>query len=119
METQDSAPAAGQSSADDSKPSRRERCAEGRHHGHRHRGRVVFALLVGLLAGVAGGYIGKSFAGSDVRHVAALMGSTRAADPARMNQHIERMVRHFAVETDASPAQQEKLVVIAKGAVND
>ena len=87
---------AGQQSAGD-KPSqtsqsRHARCAERGEGGHgyrRHRGgRLMFALVIGLAAGVAGGFIGKSFArNADYRAVAF-----NTADPAKMNERIDRMV---------------------------
>jgi Spy/CpxP family protein refolding chaperone len=40
-------------------------------------------------------------------------------DPSRAEARIERMAKHLAVEADASPAQQEKLVAIAKAAAKD
>jgi Spy/CpxP family protein refolding chaperone len=45
------------------------------------------------------------------------MGS--AFDPARAEQRADRMVRHLAVELDASTEQQEKLRSIVKAAVKD
>lgn len=112
---QSASPAGGQSAPQPESNSRHARCHDAGYHGYRgrRRGRVLFALVIGLLAGIAGGYIGKSFArASDVAAVAR-----GTADPAKMDEHVRRMVRHFAVETDASPAQQEKLTAIVKGAV--
>jgi len=40
-------------------------------------------------------------------------------DPAEMDEHIERMVKHLAVEIDATPEQQQKLAAIAKDAARD
>jgi Spy/CpxP family protein refolding chaperone len=113
-------PAGGDSSPQQDKPSRYARCHEAgaEYHGYRrHRGgRVLLALVVGLAAGIAGGYIGKSFAqGMGPMHMSA----GAMADPARMDEQVRRMVRHFAVETDASPEQQDKLTTIVKGAISD
>lgn len=98
----------------------------GRHFGHRRhrRGGFFFALIVGLVAGAVGGYIGKSFAQGGPSHYGhfghfGMHRASASADPARMNEGIDRMVRHFAVETDASPAQQEKLSAIVKSAAAD
>lgn len=94
-----------------------------RHCGHRRhrRGGFFLALIVGLVAGAAGGYIGKSFAQGGPSHFghSSMRHASVSADPARMNESIDRMVRHFAVETDASPAQQEKLSAIVKSAAAD
>ena len=40
-------------------------------------------------------------------------------DPARVEDHADRMTRHVAIEIDASNEQQEKLRAIVKGAVRD
>lgn len=40
-------------------------------------------------------------------------------DPARAEQRADRMIRHIAVEIDATPDQQQKLRDIAKSAVKD
>ena len=40
-------------------------------------------------------------------------------DPAKADESIERMVKHFAVEVDATPDQQAKLAQIAKAAAKD
>lgn len=42
-----------------------------------------------------------------------------AFDPARAEQRADRMVRHLAVELDATTEQQEKLRVIVKAVVKD
>ncbi len=82
--------------------------------GHRrHRGRRFLAvLLIALTAGVAGGYIGKSFAGG--RHFMGMSG-----DSAKRDAQVERMVKRFASRVDATPEQQAKLTDIARGAARD
>jgi len=40
-------------------------------------------------------------------------------DPAKMDQNIERFVKHLGVEVDATPEQQQKLAAIAKAAAKD
>src|SRR5215510_10073468 len=42
-----------------------------------------------------------------------------AMDPAQMDEHIEHMVKHLAVEVDATPEQQQKLAAIGKEAARD
>ncbi len=83
---------------------------EGRH-GHR-RGRFFFVLMVALVAGTIGGYVGKSFA-----HGHGFMGMS--GDPAKMDAQVERMVKRFSSKVDATPEQQQKLAVIAKAAAKD
>ena len=55
----------------------------------------------------------KSFA----HNLGSLMSETM--DPARMDEHVERMVKHLAVEVDATPEQKDKLTAIAKSAAHD
>jgi Spy/CpxP family protein refolding chaperone len=85
---------------------------DGRRHGRKFLG--VLALV--LVAGALGGFIGKSFAFGH-GHGHGLMGM--AADPAKMDEGVERMVKRFASRVDATPEQQQKLAVIAKGAARD
>lgn len=83
------------------------------HQGrHRRRGRFFFVLAVAFVAGTVGGYIGKSFAWG--HHAMSLSG-----DPAKVDERVERMVKRFASKVDATPEQQQKLAVIAKGAAKD
>jgi protein CpxP len=92
--------------------------ADGRcGHGHSHRGfrfgRMLFIIGVAAAAGFAGGYAGKSFAHGPRGFMSAPL------DPAQMDERVERMVKHFAVEVDATPAQKDKLAVIAKDAARE
>jgi len=63
------------------------------------------------LAGMAGG-IGALFTGGALAH-------GRWRGHGDFNERIDKMVRHLAVEVDATPEQQEKLSAIAKGAAKD
>ena len=76
-------------------------------------GRGLFFLLLALAAGFVGGYASKSFAHGPGR----LMSETM--DPAQMDKHVERMVKHFAVEVDATAEQKDKLTTIAQGTARD
>ena len=88
------------------------RCCGGGHHGRRHGRKFLGVLALVLVAGALGGFIGKSFA-----HGHSLMGM--ASDPAKLDEGVERMVKRFASRVDATPEQQQKLAVIAKGAAKD
>ena len=92
----------------------------GRGCGMRHgacRGGALFVLLAALLAGAAGGYVGKSFA---IGPFGGPFGGRGASlDPANFDSHVERMITRFAKEVDATPAQRDKLAEIAKGAARD
>jgi protein CpxP len=68
-------------------------------------------LLVG--AGVAAFTQGNAF-GRMAGH-----GHSMWNDPARIDEGIERPVKHLAIEIDATPEQQEKLIVLAKAAAKD
>jgi Spy/CpxP family protein refolding chaperone len=88
------------------------RCHGSRHGGARF-GRGLFLLLVALAAGFVGGYAGRSFAHGP----GSLMSA--ALDPAQIDEHVERMVKHLAVEVDATPEQKDKLAAIAISAAHD
>jgi len=80
--------------------------------------RAGIAALVGTLAT---GFGAKAWAhggpGGWHRGGGGFMGG--AMDPAKMDERIERRVKHFAVEVDATPAQTAKLTEIAKAAAKD
>jgi periplasmic protein CpxP/Spy len=57
------------------------------------------------------GFMGPGFMGP------GLMGGR--LDPAQAEDMADRVVRHFAIEIDATPQQQERLREIVKGAVKD
>jgi Spy/CpxP family protein refolding chaperone len=88
------------------------RCHRSGHGGARF-GRGVFFLLAALAAGFVGGYAGKTLAHGQDSLTSATM------DPAQMDEHVERMVKHLAVEVDATPEQKDKLTAIAKSAAHD
>ena len=68
------------------------------------------------LAGIAGGMAALFSAGSFAH---GRWGGRGPIDPAQMDERIERMVKHLAVEIDATPEQQQKLAAIAKQAARD
>ncbi|HEY2134748.1 MAG TPA: Spy/CpxP family protein refolding chaperone [Xanthobacteraceae bacterium] len=90
----------------------------------RGRGRVAFVILsVALAGGLFGALATKSFsqgfgppwhgAMADIHMMGGPMGPAFTADRA------DRMVRHAAIELDASPDQQAKLQSIVKSAAGD
>jgi len=89
------------------------------------RGRGRFALLlilVGLGGAIAGGIATNAFGQGPMWHMRPFMGGPFMGDPfdpAQIDRRVERMIKHVAVEADATADQQTKLVAIAKGAVND
>ena len=79
--------------------------------------RAGFATLIG---GLAAGMGAKAWAqgGPGYGHPGrGFMGG--AFDPAQMERRIERRVKHFAVEIDATAEQTGKLVAIAKSAAKE
>jgi len=82
------------------------------------RGRVALLLILAALAGAIAGLATNAFGQAPMPwRVRPFMGAP--FDPAQVDRHIERVIKHLAVEADASADQQAKLVAIAKGAVND
>jgi protein CpxP len=98
-----------QAAAPDAPPPPPRRC--------RGRGRAaLFIVLVALFGGIAGGLVTRAF-GQAPWHPAAFMRGP--IDAATIDQHVDRMIRHFAIEIDASVEQQARLGVIAKAAAKD
>jgi len=86
----------------------------------RGRGRAAFViLLIALVAGLTGAFVSRAFSqgfGSPPWHAGGLFGPV---DPARIEDRADRMVRHLAIEVDATAEQQDKLRAIVKSAVKD
>lgn len=93
----------------------------------RRRGRRYLAIAaIVLAAGLTGAVATQAFSdqgfGRGHWHGPGMMGGGpfgRTFDPARAEQRADRMVRHLAVEIDASTEQQEKLRAVVKAAVKD
>jgi periplasmic protein CpxP/Spy len=87
----------------------------------RRRGGIRKALLVAAVALSAGlvGSLGTAAFGYGFRpwHAGAFMGDS--IDPAQVERRVERMIKHLAIEVDATPDQQTKLITIAKAATGD
>lgn len=83
------------------------------------RGGVALLLMVAALAGaIAGGIATNAFGQAPMLwNDRPFMGGP--LDPAQVDQRIERMIKHLAVEADATADQQTKLVAIAKSAAKD
>ena len=97
----------------------------------RHRLLIVLALAVGLTGGLltaafAQGYgWHPGFMGGGGWHH-GFMGGWRHAgfmggplSPAQIDERIDRMTKHMAIELDATPEQQAKVAAVAKSAVHD
>lgn len=94
--------------------------------GRRRGGRKMLGLAA-LVGGVllVGGVTAKAFSHGFFHHGGFRGGhhmsfmSGGPIDPARMDERIERGIKHFAVEADATPDQVQKLTAIAKAAARD
>ena len=77
------------------------------------------AAIATLIAGVATGIGFKAFAyaGYGGWHRGGFMGAP--VDPARLDEHLERMLKHVYVEIDATDAQKQLLAPIVKNAARD
>jgi periplasmic protein CpxP/Spy len=106
----------------DTKPSNPDQTASAPHRGSR-RGTFLIALLaVALLAGIGGSMLSTAFGQGagwhriSWRDTGAFGGSLT---PAQIDDRIDRMTKHMAIELDATPDQQVKLANIAKAAIAD
>ncbi len=78
---------------------------------------IVGAVFAAALTGAAAthafsqGGFGPPWAGPGFMH--------GGFDPAQAEDRADRMMRHLAIEIDATPQQQERLRAIAKAAVKD
>lgn len=70
-------------------------------------------VVLAVAAGFAGGFVSKAYA---QEHHPMM---SDADNSARMDQHVTRMAKHLAVEVDATPEQQEKIVAIVRSAAKD
>jgi Spy/CpxP family protein refolding chaperone len=86
--------------------------------------RALVIVVVAVAAGLTGAFASNAFSqgfgppwhGGPFMHGPFAQGPF---DPARVEQHADRMVRHLAVEVDATPEQQERLRAIVRSAVKD
>lgn len=76
------------------------------------------AVVATVIAGVAAGIGATAFAhGPGGWHRGGFMGAP--LDPARLDEHLDRHLKHLYVEIDATDAQQQVLAPIVKGAARD
>jgi protein CpxP len=87
---------------------------------------VIATLIAGGAAGLGfkafahgpGGWHGAGFGhGPFGWHRAGFLGAP--LDPARLDEHLDRMLKHLYVEIDATDAQQQQLAPIVKAAAQD
>jgi len=85
------------------------------------RRRTAWTVVLVVAAGLTGAAITTAFSqgpgfGPGHWHGGMMGGSF---DPARAEDRADRMVRHLAIEIDATDAQQDKLRAVVKAAVKD
>jgi Spy/CpxP family protein refolding chaperone len=93
---------------------------ESSHPGFASSRRGFFrrAAIATAIAGVAAGLGVKAFAhGPGGWHRGGFLGAP--LDPARVDEHIDRMLKHLYVEIDATEAQKQQLAPIVKAAAHD
>jgi periplasmic protein CpxP/Spy len=87
------------------------------------RGMFLLALAaVALVAGLTGNILSKAFGqGDSWHHISWHRGGIFAGplSPAQIDDRIDRMTKHMAIELDATPDQQVKIANIVKAAVAD
>ena len=92
-------------------------------NGRNRRGTFLLALVaVALVAGLTGSVLSKAFGqGDGWHHIGWHHGGFFGGplSPAQIDDRIDRMTKHMAIELDATADQQAKLATIAKAAVAD
>jgi periplasmic protein CpxP/Spy len=92
-------------------------------HRRGRRGTFLIALVaVALVAGITGNLLSKAFGqGGSWHHISWHDGGVFGGplSPAQIDDRIDRMSKHIAIELDATSDQQAKVANIAKAAVAD
>jgi periplasmic protein CpxP/Spy len=83
--------------------------------------RGIFLAALVIAAGFTGAYANSAFSyGPGFGHGRWHHGAMFAPfDPARAEERADRMIRHLAIEIDATNEQQDKLRAVAKATVRD
>jgi protein CpxP len=106
----------------DTKPPNPDQTASPRQRNGR-RGTFLIALLaVAVLAGLGGSMLSSAFGqGASWHRISWHSGGMFGGPltPAQIDDRIDRMTKHMAIELDATQDQQVKLANIAKAAVTD
>jgi periplasmic protein CpxP/Spy len=92
-------------------------------HRRGRRGTFLIALVaVALVAGITGNLLSKAFGQADSWHHISWHrggGFGGPLSPAQIDDRIDRITKHMAIELDATTDQQVKIANIAKAAVAD
>jgi periplasmic protein CpxP/Spy len=94
-----------------------------RTNGRGRKSTIVIALLaVALVASLTGNVLSTAFGQGFAWHRFGMHGDGMFGGPltpAQMDERIERMTKHMAIELDATADQQAKIASIAKAAAAD
>ena len=85
-------------------------------HCRRHGRGALLIVALALVAGLGGGLLSRAFGHGFGWHHGGWGGPMSQA---QVEDRIDRMTRHMAIELDATPDQQAKIASIAKAAVGD
>src|SRR5437899_3968479 len=86
----------------------------------RRRRAALLALLVALGVGTTAFFAGQAFSQPGFGPFGGWHGRMMGQmDPAQIEDLADRMVRHLAIEVDATNEQQERLRAVVKSAVRD
>lgn len=80
---------------------------------------LTIVLLSGLSGAVAARAFGNGFGPGFWHHGWHRGGMMRPLDPVEVEERADRIIRHVAIEIDATADQQDKLRAVAKAAVKD
>jgi Spy/CpxP family protein refolding chaperone len=80
---------------------------------------ALLAAVVALVAGAIGSLATTALSYAEGPWHGGFAGMSGPVDPAAIEKHVEHMMKHLAVEVDATPDQTAKLVAIAQLAVKD
>ena len=75
---------------------------------------AIVTAIAGLTSGIGIKAFAHSYGGW---HRGGFMGA--AIDPAMMDEHLDRMLKHLYVEIDATDAQKQQLAPVVKAAAHD
>ena len=85
----------------------------------RKRKRGFLIVPIALAAGLAGAAATHAFSGSHWGQHGGWHSFGHMGGPVQIEKRAERMIKHVAIEIDATKEQQDKLVTVAKSAIKD
>jgi protein CpxP len=86
---------------------------------NRRRRFLIGATIASIVAAGVGAGVGVKAYAHGSGHGGWHRGGFLGGDPARAEEHLDRMLRHLYVEIDATDAQRQRLAPLVKDAVRD